>query len=73
MCFEDRVAIDAEFTAAGLPAPEWSEIEVLGVTPATASAMPWDSAEQDRMLRWLAVAANQFVNSFRPRLRSRYS
>ncbi len=72
-CYEDRAAIDAEFTAAGLPAPEWSEIEVPGVTLATASAMPWDSAEQDRMLRWMGVAANQFVNSFRPRLQSVYS
>jgi hypothetical protein len=72
-CLEDRAAIDAEFTAAGLPAPEWNDTDVPGVTLATASAMPWDDAEQDRMLRWMGVAANQFVNSFRPRLQSVYN
>ena len=67
-CLADRAAIDAEFIAAGLPAPEWTEGEVPGVTLATATAIPWDTAEQDRMLRWMGIAANQFVNSFRPRL-----
>ena len=70
LCLADRAAIDAEFEVAGLSAPEWTEKEVPGVTLVTGSAIPWDAAEQDRMLRWMGVAANQFVNSFRPRLRS---
>ena len=70
VCLADREAIDAEFVAAGLPAPEWTGSEVPGVTLATASAIPWTSEEQDRMLRWMGIAANQFVNSFRPRLQN---
>ena len=68
LCRADRDAIDAEFTTAGLPPPDWAEDEVPGVGLVIPSAIPWDAEEQDRMLRWMGRAANQFVNSFRPRL-----
>ncbi|GHH09711.1 hypothetical protein GCM10008023_06730 [Sphingomonas glacialis] len=70
LCLADRDAIDAEFITAGLPAPDWGGGEVPGVGLVTPSTIPWDAAEEDRMLRWMGVAANQFVNSFRPRLQN---
>jgi hypothetical protein len=70
VCFADRAAIDAEFIAAGLALPDWAEGEIPTVGLITPSAVPWDAAEQDRMLHWMGLAANQFVNSFRPRLQN---
>jgi hypothetical protein len=72
-CQLDREAIDSEFTAAGLPAPAWNDDEIATVALVTDSPTPWDDAEQDRQRRWMAAAANQFVNSFRPRLQSVYA
>ena len=70
LCHADSEAISAEFTAAGLPPPNWTEDEVPGAGLVTQSTIPWSPEEQDRMLRWMGAAANQFVNSFRPRLQS---
>lgn len=66
---EDREAIAAEFEAAGLPAPVWQEepgSATISVT--TAAPQPWDAAVEAAQRQWLARAANQFVNSLRPRI-----
>ncbi len=66
---EDREAIAAEFAAAGLPAPVWSsEDGTQSITLKVASPLPWDAAREAEQRIWLARAANQFVNSLRPRI-----
>ena len=72
-CQLDRQAIEEEFTSAGLPTPEWNDGDVPVVTLVTPSPAPWDDGEEDRQRRWMSAAANQFVNSFRPRLQSVYA
>lgn len=71
-CLADRETIDEEFKAAGLPAPAWTEDEAPLVFLRTPSPSPWDETEQARQRQWMGVAANQFVNSFRPRLQAVY-
>ncbi len=66
---EQQDAIAAEFIAAGLPAPEWSEDSGRPMLAITAPApLPWDANAEAAQRQWLARAANQFVNSLRPRL-----
>lgn len=65
----DRLSIDAEFQEAGLDPPLWD----LGPTSASISLSwsapyPWDEAAEDSQASQLARAANQLVNSLRPRL-----
>ncbi|UZK67333.1 hypothetical protein [Sphingomonas sp. M1-B02] len=64
----ERDVIDAEFAAAGLEAPEWTT----GVAPmlslTTPSPQPYNEAGEAEQRQWMARAANQFVNSLRPRL-----
>ena len=65
----DREAIDAEFTAAGLPGLAWrsdGEDKLISIT--APSPQPWDAAREAEQQAWLGRAANQFVNSLRPRL-----
>ena len=65
----DRDAIDAEFTAADLPALIWDDSEDGHVvTIRRASPSPWDEAREVEQRDWFGRAANQFVNSFRPRI-----
>jgi hypothetical protein len=64
----EREAIDAEFTAAGLEAPSWDDEAVPVVVLRHPSPQPWDEAAEAAQRQWLGEAANQFVNSFRPRL-----
>jgi hypothetical protein len=65
----ERDAIDAEFTAAGLPALIWDDGEDGHVvTIRHASPSPWDEAREVEQRDWFGRAANQFVNSFRPRI-----
>lgn len=65
----DRAAIDREFAEAGLPAPEWASDKDGGsITLSWPSPWPWTEGEEERQIALLARAANQFVNSLRPRL-----
>lgn len=66
----DRGAIEAEFEAAGLPAPDWIEGDVPVLSLTSLAPRPWNDAEELEQRRWMAAAANQFVNSLRPRLRT---
>ena len=65
----DRDAIDAEFAAAGFPGLAWrtdGEDRILSIT--VPSPQPWDAPQEAEQRAWLGRAANQFVNSLRPRL-----
>ena len=64
----DRAAVEAEFAAAGLGPLDWQASEVPTLTLTEPSPEPWDEAVETEQRRWLARAANQFVNSLRPRL-----
>lgn len=64
----EREAIDAEFGAQGLDVPTWTEGEVPHIGITTSAPQPWDDTAEAEQRRWLARAANQFVNSLRPRL-----
>lgn len=65
----DRDTIDSEFAEAGLGAPEWaSSGSEASITLKWPSPWPWDEAEEERQMTHLSQAANQFVNSLRPRL-----
>jgi hypothetical protein len=67
--YEDREAIAAEFEAAGLPQPTWANEEGTATFAlATSSPLPWDAAREAEQRAWLARAANQTVNSLRPRI-----
>lgn len=63
----DREGIDAEFATRGLSL-DWREGEVPVLGTATASPLPWENVQEDGQRAWLGEAANQFVNSLRPRL-----
>lgn len=72
--FEDIVAeheaIDAEFARQDLAAPEWRLGETPEIILTTPSPAPWSEDTEEEQRRWMARAANQFVNSLRPRLQS---
>ncbi len=67
---EEADAIAGEFEAVGLPVPQWrverGGAATVGVT--IAWAQPWDAQAEIEQCAWMAKAANQFVNSLRPRL-----
>lgn len=66
---EDREAIAAEFVNAGLPEPVWtSEGGTATFALTTPSPQPWDAEKEAEQRAWLARAANQVVNSLRPRI-----
>lgn len=64
----EREDIAREFTAQDLNAPEWIEGDVPLIWLTHPSPAPWDHAAQAEQRRWLGEAANQMVNSLRPRL-----
>jgi len=64
----EQAAIDAELAAQGLEAPSWRDGEVPELILTQASPLPWDEAREAEQRRWLGHAANQLVNSLRPRL-----
>jgi hypothetical protein len=64
----DRVEIDKEFTEHGMQPPQWETAEVPTISLTTSSPLPWDEATEATQRDWMASTANQFVNSFRPRL-----
>lgn len=66
----ERQAVDREFADAGLDGLEWQTAEVPTLALTAPSPAPWDDAAEAEQRRWLARAANQFVNSLRPRLQS---
>ena len=63
----DREAIDAEFGTRGLRL-EWRAGDVPVLSAEATSPLPWDEAQEEVQRAWLGEAANQFVNSLRPRL-----
>ncbi|MDP3674432.1 MAG: hypothetical protein Q8R44_04980 [Novosphingobium sp.] len=66
---EDRALIDEEFADAGLSPPIWERTDKgASVALRWPAPLPWDGAAEDRQLAELQVAANQMVNSFRPRI-----
>ncbi|WP_174292405.1 hypothetical protein [Sphingomonas bacterium] len=66
----ERDAVDAEFVAAGLPVPVWIAGDVPTLSITTPSPEPWDDAVEVEQRRWMSRAANQLVNSLRPRLQA---
>jgi hypothetical protein len=64
----DSQVIAEEFAAAGLGAPTWSDGDVPALNLVALSPQPWDEAREAEQRAWLARAANQMVNSLRPRL-----
>jgi hypothetical protein len=64
----ERDAIDREFTDAGLPAPSWRDGEAPLIVVNEPASLPWSDADEAGQRVWMARMANQFVNSFRPRL-----
>jgi hypothetical protein len=69
----DRLAIDQEFVEAGLLPPEWtSDEDKASIALEWPSPLPWDEAEEARQMALFSAAANQFVNSLRPRLARRH-
>jgi hypothetical protein len=66
----ERDAIDTEFRAHGLDAPLWSDGEIPLVGLTVPAPGPWDEAAEAQQREWMARAANQFVNSIRPRLQA---
>ncbi|MBC2667473.1 hypothetical protein H7F51_18295 [Novosphingobium flavum] len=65
----DRALIDEELAEAGLPAPAWERTDKgATITLAWPSPLPWDEGAEMRQRDLLRRAANQLVNSFRPRL-----
>jgi hypothetical protein len=66
---EDRALIDEEFADAGLGAPVWERSEKgASVALRWPAPQPWDGAAEDRQSAEFQAAANQMVNSFRPRI-----
>lgn len=65
---EERETIDAEFAAAGLDQPNWRDGEVPVIELTARSPQPWDDERDGEQRAWLGRAANQLVNSLRPRL-----
>ena len=65
----DRALIDEEINDAGLPPPTWERTEKGGsITLRWLSPQPWDEPAEVVQTERLGKAANQLVNSFRPRL-----
>ena len=64
----ERTEINREFVDAGLPAPDWQEEGIPDIVLTEPAATPWGEQEDGVHRVWLARVANQFVNSFRPRL-----
>lgn len=65
----EREDIDAEFAAAGLPAPVWrEEAGSASFSVGIDTPLPWDAATEAAQRHWMARAANQLVNSLRPRI-----
>ena len=65
----DRVLIDEEFADAGLPPPQWERSsKTTRIALAWPAPLPWDEPAEAAQATMLAKAANQLVNSFRPRL-----
>ena len=65
----DSAEIDAEFEAAGLDGLVWrSEGEGRAISLYCAAPLPWDDTSEVQQREWLGKAANQFVNSLRPRI-----
>jgi hypothetical protein len=64
----ERDAIDAEFQARGLEAPEWAGGEVPQINLAIPAPQPWTDEIEAEQRAWLGRRANQLVNSLRPRL-----
>lgn len=64
----EREAIDREFADAGLKAPIWEEGEPPLIFVTKAAILPWGEAEEAAQRAWMGRMANQFINSFRPRL-----
>ncbi len=63
-----RAEIDAEFAVRGLAAPDWLEGEIPMLSMIAPSPQPWNAEREVEQRRWMGEAANQFVNSLRPRL-----
>lgn len=63
----DREAITAEFADNGLTL-EWAGDEVPLLSATSPAPTPWDDSAEELQRAWLTQAANQFVNSLRPRL-----
>lgn len=64
----DATAIDREFIDGGLEPLTWHDGEVATLSLTYPSPAPWDEAHEIVQRAWMARAANQFVNSLRPRL-----
>lgn len=65
----ERDAIDAEFVRDGLTCPAWDEREgECSMRISSPAPLPWTGAGDEAQQRWMALAANRFVNSLRPRL-----
>ena len=64
----EREEIDAEFAGAGLETPEWRSNGTPVLSLVAPSPQPWDEAREIGQRAWFGAAANQFVNSLRPRL-----
>ena len=64
----ERDAIDAEFTAQAVALPDWRDGEVPELILIRSSPLPWSEFDEEDQRAWLGRAANQFVNSLRPRL-----
>jgi len=63
----DREGITAEFVANGLTL-EWTGGDIPLLSATSSAPTPWDDSAEELQRAWLAQAANQFVNSPRPRL-----
>jgi hypothetical protein len=65
---EERAAIDAEFAAQGFEPPDWVDGEIPAMRITSPSPLPWNDEVDAEQRAWMGQAANQFVNSLRPRL-----
>ncbi|MDP3675579.1 MAG: hypothetical protein Q8R44_10875 [Novosphingobium sp.] len=66
---EEQALIDAEIADAGLAEPTWERTDKgASVALRWPAPLPWDEAAEQRQLAELQIAANQMVNSFRPRI-----
>ena len=66
---EERAIVDEEFADAGLPAPEWERKEKnASISLSWPAPQPWDEQSEEVQRAALLAAANQLVNSLRPRL-----
>jgi hypothetical protein len=65
---EERAAIDAEFASQDIGTLEWIAGDVPALRITAPYGQPSDEASEVAQRRWMGRAANQFVNSLRPRL-----